>query len=280
MLANNVQETTSTAGTGNITLTGSSDNGRTFSSQFAINRRFTYFIDDGAGNFETGVGYLSNATTLVRENPQDGSATLPVNFAAGEKQVFISPSLFNTINSFDGFSALSGTVKFMPSYSMGRLNSTEVIVANRQYFFDAVFLRTTTINLMGAYITTGGGTSSDKMHVGLYDIDSSTGLAGNLICEATNLDPSSAGFVSGSTNEIVIPAGVYQFSVWSSVNTTLRANDTSIRSPNVFCSTSVGFSSGHCFESDLTGLTSLPATANPTTNNTNGRLVFLVIGHT
>ena len=45
-----VQESTTTTGTGNITLAGASENGRTFTSQYATNDRFPYKIDDGAGS--------------------------------------------------------------------------------------------------------------------------------------------------------------------------------------------------------------------------------------
>ena len=57
MLANNVQETT-TGGSGNLPLSGASENGRTFTSQFATNQRFSYFVDDQAGTWETGIDIL------------------------------------------------------------------------------------------------------------------------------------------------------------------------------------------------------------------------------
>ena len=89
MLANRVHETTSTVGTGNITLAGAATNMRSFSSQFATSQRFSYFIDDEAGNFENGIGYLSDSVTLVRETVLDSSnAGALVAFGAGAKQVF------------------------------------------------------------------------------------------------------------------------------------------------------------------------------------------------
>ena len=93
MLANRVRETTTTTGTGNLTLAGAATNRRSFSSQFATSQRFNYFIDDESGNFENGIGYLSDSTTLVRETVLDSSnAGALVSFGAGTKQVFCTQS--------------------------------------------------------------------------------------------------------------------------------------------------------------------------------------------
>jgi hypothetical protein len=90
MLAINVQETTTTTGTGNITLSGASEFGVTFASEKQVGEKFTYYISDRSGNDEAGIGYLSASTTLVREHVEKSSnSDALVNFAAGTKQVFI-----------------------------------------------------------------------------------------------------------------------------------------------------------------------------------------------
>ena len=88
MLAVNVRESTTTTGTGDITLAGASEDGRTLASQFATNERLIYYIDDRAGNWEHGIGYLSGASTLVRETLIASSTGSTINFSAGTKQVF------------------------------------------------------------------------------------------------------------------------------------------------------------------------------------------------
>lgn len=92
--ADRVKDTTTTTGTGNITLAGSAPTGyRTFSSAFATGTtRIPYAIVLQAGSeWEVGYGTLSGATTLVRElvmaSSNSGSA---VNFSSGTKDVFVT----------------------------------------------------------------------------------------------------------------------------------------------------------------------------------------------
>ena len=83
-LANRIHETTSTTGTGNLTLTGAVDSTfATFASIFQIDERLTY-VAVNATEVETGVGYLSGATTFVRESPDAGA---PTNFTTAP-QIF------------------------------------------------------------------------------------------------------------------------------------------------------------------------------------------------
>lgn len=70
MLGNWIKESVSgTPGTGNITLAGAVTGFCTFDSQFpnATLRYFRYVVEDG-NNRETGIGHLTSATTLVRDN--------------------------------------------------------------------------------------------------------------------------------------------------------------------------------------------------------------------
>ena len=279
-IKSNVQETTTSAGVGNITLAGISEDGRTFASQYALNERFTYYIDDRAGNFEAGIGYLSATSTLVRDKPVEGSAALPVNFGAGTKQVFVSPLSVNLLNSSLGFSDVGASVKFAVPFNLGRINSTQALAANRQYFFEAVFVRAMVVDLMGVYVSTGAGTAANKMHIALYDVDPLTGEAGNVIIQATGLDPSVAGVISGSITETTVQAGVYVMSIWSDTTPSIKGNDTGIKAPSALSSGSSFIGTGHNYTSSLTALTELPSPAVVTSNNTNGRLMTVALGHT
>jgi len=107
--ADRVLETSTTTGTGAITLAGAVLGYRSFSAGLALNVLTDYVIEGvdasnvPTGEWETGVGYLSGATTLVRQIPKAGSAAVPVSFSAGTKRVFISPntaSVFTNDNSF------------------------------------------------------------------------------------------------------------------------------------------------------------------------------------
>lgn len=284
MIANNVQESTTTTGTGNITLAGSSENGRTFSSQYAINERFPYTIDDGAGNFETGIGYLSGASTLVREQPQDGSATLPVNFGGGTKQIFVAAVKNNTIgNPSETFSTLGSTVKFMTPSNYIRRVGTNGLIGNRIYYIPCFFTRAVTIDLLAVRITTGAGTAANSIHIGVYDTDPSTGNAGNLLASVTDLDPSVAGLTSGSIPEMTILPGWFYLAIWSDVNPTLRSQDGQICMPAPFhtADNSNLHSTSYQFTASQINLPDLPAVGNANNALSNGgNYPIILVGHT
>jgi hypothetical protein len=103
--ADRVLETSTTTGTGDITLAGAVTGYRTFNTAIGTQVRTDYAIVavDGSGlptgEWEVGEGYLSAATTLVRDAPLSGSAATPVSFSAGTKRVFITQSA-EEVNNF------------------------------------------------------------------------------------------------------------------------------------------------------------------------------------
>ncbi len=93
VIKDRVKETTTTTGTGAITLAGAATNFQTFASVLS-NADTTYYaiIDDTNGAFEVGLGtFASSGTTLTRttvlESSNSGSA---VNLGSGTKQVFMT----------------------------------------------------------------------------------------------------------------------------------------------------------------------------------------------
>lgn len=68
LIGDRVKETSTTTGTGTLTLAGAATGFRTFNDAFGTNVYFYYVIQDGNGTaWETGRGYLSTSTTLVRD---------------------------------------------------------------------------------------------------------------------------------------------------------------------------------------------------------------------
>lgn len=100
--ADRVMETSTTTGTGDITLAGAVTGYRTFNAAVGQNITFDYAIVavDGSGTptgeWEVGEAYLSGSTTLVRAQPEAGSAATPVSFSAGTKRVFLTLSAAST----------------------------------------------------------------------------------------------------------------------------------------------------------------------------------------
>lgn len=89
-VADRVKETSTTTGTGNVTLAGAVAQFQSCNTAFGLNVYFQYAIVGQAGTeWETGLGYLSGSTTLVRERVTSSSnSNALVNFSAGAKDVF------------------------------------------------------------------------------------------------------------------------------------------------------------------------------------------------
>lgn len=90
MFADRVKETTTTTGTGSLTLLGAVSQFRTFNTAFGTNAPFYYAIVGQSGTeWEVGLGYLSSSTTLVRSHVTASSnSNAAVNLSAGTKDVF------------------------------------------------------------------------------------------------------------------------------------------------------------------------------------------------
>lgn len=88
--ADRVKETSTTTGTGDITLAGAASQFEAFSTNFAVGDEFYYAIAGQSGTeWEVGIGTLSGASTLVRSTVlQSTNADALVNFSAGTKDVF------------------------------------------------------------------------------------------------------------------------------------------------------------------------------------------------
>ena len=99
VVADRVQETTSTTGTGTVTLLGAVTGFQSFSA-IGNGNTTTYTIADQSGsNWEVGIGtYTSSGTTLSRDTvlSSSNSGSL-VNFGAGTKNVFVTYPSSNTL---------------------------------------------------------------------------------------------------------------------------------------------------------------------------------------
>lgn len=87
-----VKETSTTTGTGTLTLAGAATGFQSFAAIGDGNTTYYAIVDSGAGDWEVGLGtYTSSGTTLSRttvlESSNSGSL---VNFGANNKDVFVT----------------------------------------------------------------------------------------------------------------------------------------------------------------------------------------------
>lgn len=87
MIANRVQETTNTTGTGTLTLSGASSGYRSFATAFGLSAK-CYYVIDGGSEWEIGIG-TTGSGTLTRDTvlASSNSGSL-VTFSSGTKRVF------------------------------------------------------------------------------------------------------------------------------------------------------------------------------------------------
>ena len=93
VVADRVRETTTTAGTGTITLAGAVTGFQTFAAIGNANTTYYTIAGQGTSEWEVGIGtYTSSGTTLSRDTVLSNSlgTTAKINFSAGTKDVFVT----------------------------------------------------------------------------------------------------------------------------------------------------------------------------------------------
>lgn len=218
MLANKVKETTSTTGAGSFTTTGAVAGFQTFNNAFGLNQRFAYWaLDETANTWETGIGYLSGTTTLVRETVLDNSSggATAINFAN-------APSLFNGLNKSNAL-PLTGAepAKYIVSQHLTNHGSGDAAQqdANEIWYYPFLLMNPDTYDAFSLQVSVGGG----NCRVALYDVKG--GLPNNIIAvHDTTLSISTSGqkiatFDGGS---VFLPAGWYYIGVVTSGTPSFR----------------------------------------------------------
>lgn len=126
VLADRVQETCTSPGTGAVTLLGAVTGYQTFNATVGNGNTCYYCIaDQGGSNWEVGVGtYASSGNTLTRTTPLSGSAATPVNFSSGTQSVFVTYPAEKSVN-LDA----SGNVSALGTITSGVWNGSTLPVA-------------------------------------------------------------------------------------------------------------------------------------------------------
>lgn len=167
VLADRVQETTTTTGTGTVTLAGATTGYQSFAVIGNGNTTFYTIADQGGANWEVGIGtYTSSGTALSRDTvlaSSNGGAL--VNFTAGTKTAFVTyPSEKSVnLNAAGNVSALgnvtSGTWQATAvTTTYGGTGLTSYTAGDLPYYATGTTLSKLGIGANG-YILTSNGTA-------------------------------------------------------------------------------------------------------------------------
>jgi len=142
VLKDRVKETSTTAGTGTITLAGAVAGFQSFSAVGNGNTTYYAIVDPTTGAWEVGLGtYTSSGTTLSRTTvlSSSNSGSL-VDFAANSKDVFVTyPSekavyedASNVVNA-TSFGAITATSAALTTGTVSTTPASNTDIANKQY---------------------------------------------------------------------------------------------------------------------------------------------------
>ena len=197
MLANRVKDTTSTTGTGSFTTTGAVSGFQTFNTAFGTTRRFIYWaVNDTDSEWETGVGYLSASTTLVRETVLDNSSggTSAINFTTAPRLLCGENECGTRFPA--ALPATSGSFyKLLLSEHWVDYTTTYTLRADQIYLTPFICSYKGLVSNWALYVKTASAGAVARM--GIYTIDDATGLpTGDPWMESDDIDCGTTGLVT------------------------------------------------------------------------------------
>lgn len=122
VLADRVRETTTTTGTGSVTLAGAVTGFQTFAAIGNANTTYYTIAGQGTSEWEVGIGtYTSSGTTLSRDTVLASSASgAKVSFSAGTKDVFCDYPAGRAVVGGMGYIENDATISVSSTINSGR----------------------------------------------------------------------------------------------------------------------------------------------------------------
>lgn len=230
MSMHKIAETSTSTGTGNFTLDGAwsqagtfNTGNRTFNSFYGLNHRFPYMIQDTAGNWEKGRGYLSASTTLVRETVIDNSlnTTALINFPAGSKLVMVPTDAGGLWPE-----TLDSGVPMFTASQFGFSTSTRAFIADRFLLSPFLLARPMLVTSMQLEVTTAVASTNIKPVI--YKPRNQNGTVNlDLIAVGAVIDSSTTGTKTSTITQTYLAAGQYHIGAVSNGAPTVRCNNAS-----------------------------------------------------
>ena len=124
VLADRVKETTTTTGTGTVTLLGASTGYQSFAVVGNANTTYYTIAGQTGSEWEVGIGtYTLSGTTLARTTVlANSSATQPsaLSFSAGTKDVFVTYPAGRSVSGGEGYTENDATIDVSSTINTGR----------------------------------------------------------------------------------------------------------------------------------------------------------------
>jgi hypothetical protein len=236
MIVNGTLESTTTTGTGNLTIAAVAGFPR-ISDSIAIGVPFPYVIqtqDSPPVPRESGIGYLSDANTLVRGASWtwDGTTANSISAAAlsltGEHYVLIGPSAQSCAPPAGHLLSAAPT---RYGYLTGQVISAADVrsmVADRLYLSAGLLDRAAVLDALMVSVTTASS-STGALMAGVWQQDAS-GTA-RLIAQTGTANPGTTGIKDlAFATDVFLSAGEYVFGVVSNQTAAIAANASALNS--------------------------------------------------
>lgn len=240
--ADRVKDTTTTTGTGSLTLANSAPTGyRTLNAVASTSDTFYYCVELGS-EWEVGLGTYSGSHVFARTTVLASSnSNAAVNFSAGTKNFFITnpaaiaPSDTAYASSWDGVTTISPSKnavydKFEALLNPGLIAANWVVLhqdpmglaaasamaANTVYYTPVIFPYAMTLSDLGAVVT--ANVAASNFALAIYAANKTTGRpTGTPLAATGNLSGASATVVTGDItgSNVSFTPGVYWLAYWS-----------------------------------------------------------------
>ena len=124
VLADRVKETTTTTGTGTVTLLGASTGYQSFAVVGNANTTYYTIAGQTTSEWEVGIGTYTSAGTLLARTTvlANSSATQPsaLSFSAGTKDVFVTYPAGRSVSGGEGYTENDITIDVSSTINTGR----------------------------------------------------------------------------------------------------------------------------------------------------------------
>ena len=122
VLADRVRETTTTVGTGTVTLAGAVTGFQSFAVVGNGNTTYYTIAGQGTSEWEVGIGTYTLAGTLLARTTvlASSNAGSAVNFSVGTKDVFVTYPAGRSVSGGEGYTENDATIDISSTINTGR----------------------------------------------------------------------------------------------------------------------------------------------------------------